>query len=253
MRQTGQSRVGTPMRWPDVPGMAAWLDFLCPPRCVFCQAEQAFGQPPICRPCATAMSAGAARCTACGRPAHGSARCRGRVAAEGVVVLSDYADEVRAAVLKAKRPGGEAVAAGLGSLLVAKHRERLEGWRIDAVVPVPMHWLRRITRGASAADTIAAAVARGLGLPSRRMLGRWRATRRQNACAVGERPANVRGAFRARGRPAGRRLLLVDDVSTTGATLAECRRVLVEAGAAAVYAAVIARADRRPEDDSDDL
>lgn len=241
------------MRWPDVPGMAAWLDFLCPPRCAFCRDERAAGRPPICGRCAAVLSAGTARCTVCGRPAHGTASCPWRSPTAGVVVLSDYADDVRAAVLQAKRPGGEPVAAALGSLLVAKHLGSLEGWQLDAVVPVPMHWLRRIARGTSAADTIAAAVAHGLGLPRRRLLGRCRATRRQNACAVGERPANVRGAFRARGHPAGRRLLLVDDVCTTGATLAECGRVLVEAGAAAVYAAVIARADGRPGDDSDAL
>jgi len=239
------------MRWPGMPGLAPWLDFLCPPRCVFCRAEPASGHPPICRRCAATMSAGGPRCPACGRPAHGDTRCRRRFPAGGLVVLADYADEARTAILEAKRPAGEPVAAGLGRLLVEKHRAILDEWRLHAVVPVPMHWLRRMSRGTSAADTIATAVARGLGLPRRRLLRRRRATRRQNELVVGERPANVRGAFAARGRPAGLRILLVDDVSTTGATLAECGRVLVEAGAAAVYAAVIARADGWPGDDAD--
>jgi len=239
------------MQWPDVPGLAAWLDFLCPPRCVFCDTEPASGTPPVCLRCAATITAGSPRCTACGRPVHGAKRCPGRFPGGGIVVLSDYADEVRTAILKAKRPAGEPLAAALGGLLVTKHRATLEAWRLDAAVPVPMHWLRRMTRGTSAADTIATAVARGLGLPLRRLLRRRRATRRQNELAIEDRPGNVRRAFGIRGRPAGLRLLLVDDVSTTGATLAECGRVLVEAGAAAVYAAVIARADGRPVDDPD--
>lgn len=239
------------MRWPDVPGLAPWFDFLCPPRCVFCGTEPADGRPPLCRRCMAVMSAGSLRCTSCGRPVHEATGCVHPLPSGEIVVLSDYADEVRTAILKAKRPAGEPAAAGLGRLLVTKHRARLEAWRLDAVVPVPMHWTRRLARGTSAADTIAAAVARGLGIPRRRLLVRRRATRRQNELPVGERRANVRGAFRPRGRPAGRRLLLIDDVSTTGATLAACAGVLVEAGAAAVYAAVIARADGRPPGDPD--
>jgi predicted amidophosphoribosyltransferase len=105
-----------------------------------------------------------------------------------------------------------------------------------------------MVRGTSAADEIATGIARTLGIPRRRLLRRRRATPRQNEVPADGRQANVRGAFRPRGRPAGRRLLLVDDVCTTGATLAECRRILVEAGASAVYAAVIARADGRQPD-----
>jgi predicted amidophosphoribosyltransferase len=66
----------------------------------------------------------------------------------------------------------------------------------------------------------------------------------QNELPFDDRRGNVRGAFVASRRTAGRRILLVDDVTTTGATLAECRQALVEAGASAVYAAVVARADR---------
>jgi predicted amidophosphoribosyltransferase len=66
----------------------------------------------------------------------------------------------------------------------------------------------------------------------------------QNELPVDERWGNVRGAFRVRAAVKGRRILLVDDVTTTGATLADCRRALVEAGASAVYAGVIARAAR---------
>jgi ComF family protein len=237
------------MAWSDLPGLAALLDLLCPPRCAFCGADTVRdGTSVACGACTALLSRDSPRCGTCGEPltaAGMGCRCRGRCRDwDGVVVLASYADEVREHVLRAKRPSGEGVAGGLANLLVGKHRPTLEAWRIDVVVPVPMHWRRRASRGTSAADQLARGVAAALGSPCRRLLRRRLATRMQNELPPEERPANVRDAFLARGRVAGRRVLLVDDVTTTGATLAACRRTLVEAGAAAVYAAVVARADR---------
>ena len=87
-----------------------------------------------------------------------------------------------------------------------------------------------------------------LGLPWSRPLVRCRATRMQNELPINDRPRNVQGAFRVRRRLDGERLLLVDDVVTTGATLSECCRALQNAGAATVDAAVLARADRNSAD-----
>ena len=239
------------MAWSKLPGIGAILDLLCPPRCIFCGVEWTGATPsgPVtCDTCATALARDCPRCGVCGEPtADGGecVRCRGgRGRWDGVAVLAAYSEETRPLVLRAKRPGGEAVAAGLADLLVGKHRETLEGWRIGVVVPVPMHWLRRAVRGAGAADELARGVAAALGLPFRRMLRRIRRTPMQNELPFEDRRKNVAGAFRAVGPVTGRRILLVDDVTTTGSTLAACRRALVEAGATAVYAAVVARADR---------
>ncbi len=239
------------MAWSDLPGIAAIVDLLVPPRCVFCAAEAdeaGRGGVVVCPACAAALSRDAERCPACGEPAAtGGApcdRCARRRRGDGIVVLAAYGDEVRVPVLRAKRPGGEGVAAGLAALLVAKHVDQLRSWAPDVVTAVPMHWLRRLGRGTSSASEIARGVARGLGLPLRRLLVRRRWTKMQNELPFEERGANLRGAFRVTAAVAGRRVLLVDDVTTSGSTLAECRRVLVEAGASAVYAAVVARADR---------
>ncbi len=224
------------------------LDLLCPPRCVFCRrdvADSPAGPGIVCDDCRRQLSCDVPRCPACGSPAATACRrCRGRCRDwDGLAVLSGYADDVRDAVLAAKRPGGEPVAAGLASLLVERHRERLTGWSIDAVVPVPMHWTRRLVRGTSAADSLARGVASALGPPCRPLLVRTRSTRMQNELPTSERRANVQTAFRGIRAAAGRRLLLVDDVTTTGGTLAACRAALVAAGARAVFAAVVARAD----------
>lgn len=224
------------------------LDLLCPPRCVFCRsdvAEPVAGPAVVCDGCRRRLCCDVDRCPTCGSPTTAAAACRGGRCRgfDGLVVLSSYADDVRRAVLATKRPGGEPTAAGLAGLLVERHRERLSGWRIDLVVPVPMHWMRRLARGANAAHSLAQGVASALALPCRPVLVRSRFTRMQNSLPPAERRANVDRAFRTVAAVAGRRVLLVDDVTTTGGTLTACRKALLAAGAGAVYAAAVARAD----------
>jgi len=121
----------------------------------------------------------------------------------------------------------------------------MEGFpQVEAIVSVPTHWKRRIDRPFHAADNIASSVAKNMDLPFARVLKRVRAGPHQIGLTHAERIRNVSGAFALRrGVELHKaRVLLIDDVRTTGATLNECAKVLRHAGAAEVYAAVLATA-----------
>lgn len=123
-------------------------------------------------------------------------------------------------------------------------RAGLEPPAADLVAPVPLHWRRRLARGFDQAEGIARPLADALGVPWARALRRVRATPAQTRQTAGRgRRRNLRGAFRARRHApiAGRRVLLIDDVVTTGATLEAAARALRRAGARRVEALVAAR------------
>ncbi len=119
--------------------------------------------------------------------------------------------------------------------------------RFDAVVPMPLHWRRRFQRGFNQAEALAKDVARRRRIPLLKAVRRIRATRTQTGLTNARRRENVSGAFRAgRGRPLeGLRILLVDDVMTTGATGSACASALKRAGAKSVTLLTLARVDRR--------
>jgi ComF family protein len=116
--------------------------------------------------------------------------------------------------------------------------------RVEAVVPVPTHWRRRMTRTMYPAERLASFVARRLHLPYLAILRRVRHGPHQIGLSYTARVENVRGAFAVRNEVAldNARLLIVDDVKTTGATMNECAKVLRRAGAGEVYSATIVKA-----------
>lgn len=115
----------------------------------------------------------------------------------------------------------------------------------DLIVPVPLHVRRLRSRGFNQALLIAELLSKKWDIPlSRRGLRRIRWTEPQITLSAAEREKNVKGAFQVRKPPeiAGRRVLLVDDVYTTGSTVAECCRTLKKAGADKVFVVTVARA-----------
>ena len=116
----------------------------------------------------------------------------------------------------------------------------------DIVVPVPLYWRRRLQRGFNQSDLLARGLARRTGIPVVNALRRLRPTATQAGLSNRSRRQNMVRAFRSR-NVAGKRILLVDDVMTTGATAASCALALKQAGANRVALLTVARVDRRME------
>ncbi len=217
----------------------AALDLAFPAACSGCGREG----PPLCTTCRPALDA---RLTLPGGTPIG-------LPAELPAPLlqlewcAPFAGPVRAALHDLKYAGERRLAEPLGDA-VARRWARV-GMGAALVVPVPVHAQRERQRGYDQAALIAEVAARRLGLPVARALERGRATVAQFELGRDERAANVDGAFRlraseqgaARESVAGRWILLVDDVVTTGATLAACAFALALAGALAVSAIAVAR------------
>jgi len=116
----------------------------------------------------------------------------------------------------------------------------------DATVPVPLYWIRRLARGFNQSELLARGLARRSGIPVMKALGRVRPTPTQAGLSNSARRLNVAKAFRSRD-VRGKRILLIDDVMTTGATAAACASALKQAGARRVALLTVARVDRRME------
>src|SRR6266508_3926100 len=121
---------------------------------------------------------------------------------------------------------------------------RLRGCRLDLIVPVPLHPTRQRERGFNQASLLAELLSAQVSIQSRPALERIRYTITQTALDRAERMENLHNAFRLRKNMdvRGLRVLLIDDVLTTGSTLSECARILKRAGAISVHAATAARA-----------
>ena len=122
--------------------------------------------------------------------------------------------------------------------------ERLSGLRFDVIVPVPLHPTRQRERGFNQASLLAELLSARMSIPCKPVLERIRYTTTQTALDRAERMENLHNAFRLRRKAnvRGLRVLLIDDILTTGSTLSECARVLKRAKANSVYAATAARA-----------
>lgn len=197
------------------------LEALIPRRCAACDAPCAAGD--LCRPCRDTLED----------------------APEGALALAPFAygGALAEAVRHAKFRPDERPARALSSLFC---HAVLDRWpelrsRVDVVTWVPLHARRLRSRGFDLSALIAASLARELGVPCRSLL---RCARHDpplsRGADVGERARRVHGRYRAVGTAEGSRVLLIDDVVTTGATLAEATLVLEQAGAAEVVPMALA-------------
>ncbi len=241
----------------------ALLDLVFPPFCPVCRAAlEDDRRDPLCGACWAALPRIAPPwCRRCGGPTPAlpsaarppdrldagplCAACRRRAPAFAYARAAvRYEDTAREALHAFKFGGHRALAGPLADLVVSALAAGWPAGAPDLLVPVPLHPRRKRTRGFNQAHLIARRLGRAWGCPVRPdVLARVTETEPQTALDSAARLANVRGAFRLR-RPeavAGRHVLLVDDILTTGATASACARALEAGGPRIVGLVAVAR------------
>jgi ComF family protein len=234
-------------------GLGAIASLLYPPVCAICSTMVAPGEylcdeceakatrivPPFCAACSEPFEGAITSAFTCANCAHRTIHFDAAVAAyrsRGIVrrIIHDfkYGRQIHLRHLV-----GRWLCAALDDL-------RLRGRRFDLIIPVPLHPTRKRERGFNQASLLAELLSEQISIPSKPLLERIRCTTTQTALDRAERMENLHKAFRLRKNANVRdlRVLLIDDVLTTGSTLSECARVLKGAGAISVHAATAARA-----------
>ena len=238
-----------------------WTGWLLPPRCVLCRRP---GQPPaydLCADCESEIPVVPDPCRRCGLPRDGEegeegeeggcARCRAlKLPYSRCLAPWVYEFPVTQLVQALKYEGALANARVFGTRLVAQAlREQADDpWPDEAlVVPVPLHPSRLVERGFNQSHEIARIVSRALDLQlAGPGLRRIRGTAPQVGLSRQQRAGNLSGAFVADpSLVAGRHIVLIDDVVTTGSTVAAAARALLDAGAFGVVVWALARATQR--------
>ncbi len=226
----------------------ATLDLILPPRCPACSVILHPGEL-FCEVCESALEPIVVACPRCGVPAAHPAPCasclRSPPPFEAARALLIYGGPLASALQRVKYSAASQGCHPLGRLLGGALRP--EEVSCELLVPVPLHPRRLRERGYNQAALLARALLARAPAPRPRLelraLARCRATASQAGLEREARLQNVRGAFRADpARVAGRSVLLLDDVLTTGATAAACAEALLEAGARRVRVLALARA-----------
>ncbi len=216
--------------------MSVWeqlLNLLFPPKCPFCR--RILDSPGVCDTCRKELPWTEEHEAV--REGTDSLRCAAPLWYEG---------KVREAILRLKFYGAAATAETLGALMAQCAAEHLSG-EFDLVTWVPVSRKRRWKRGYDQAELLARAVCRAWGVKPVALLRKTMNNPAQSGLKEdAARRANVLGVYEMRpgAEVSGRRVLLIDDVCTTGATLTECSKALREAGADAVVCACVAHARR---------
>lgn len=204
------------------------LDLLFPPKCPFC--ARVLDRPGVCGKCGTSLPWTEEADSLWELP--GGLRCAAPLW---------YEDMARQGLLRFKFRGAAGAGEALGGLIAQCAAERLSG-EFDTVTWVPVSRRRLRQRGYDQAELLARGACRRWDTAPVRLLEKVRDNPAQSGLTDGAaRRENVRNAYRAAGDCRGRRVLLVDDICTTGSTLGECAAALRSAGAEAVVCAAAAR------------
>jgi ComF family protein len=206
--------------------LSAWLHVLAPQRCAGCDTQVALSQEAFCGACSPLLE-----------PTSGAHR-----PPQPAASLFVYGGPLADAIARLKYAGRTEIARVLAAPLAGA--APLYAGTVDCVLPLPLHVARLRERGFNQSALLSRPVARALGVPlDTSSLVRVRPTREQASLPRDERAENVRGAFSVRRALGGQRVLLIDDVRTTGATLAAAADALERAGCIDVKTLALARAE----------
>jgi competence protein ComFC len=207
--------------------------------CDDCEAKIVRIVPPFCDTCSEPFEGSISTAFSCSNCAHRTIHFEAAVAAyRGRGIVRDVIHEFKYNHQLHLR---HLIATWLRAAL---DDDRLHSQHFDVMVPVPLHPARQRERGFNQASLLSKLLSTQTSIPCRPLLKRIRYTTTQTALDRAERMENLHNAFRLRKNAdvRGLRVLLIDDVLTTGSTLSECARVLKRAGATSVHAATAARA-----------
>lgn len=222
------------------------LDLLFPIACQRCGAEGDY----LCLACQTKIEPPITRCLACGKNSPAGrvhAECKNsRTHLAGLLVAADYREtSIQRLIWHMKYNSVHTAATALSRILAdyLVKADLLDYFAGAAVIPVPLHSRRQKERGYNQAALLAENLARALGLDYRPILKKIRPTKSQTDLSRVARMENVRDSFAASPLPSlgERKILLIDDVATTGATLNECARELKKQSPAEIWGLVVAR------------
>lgn len=233
----------------------AILDAVYPPRCFVCGEWTDRIIDSLCDKCRNGFNRiGHPMCTICGRPFESAPNdhpCGECITDEPYFDMHRtagyYEGTLRDAILKFKFNGRTSLAKSFADMAMDTFESEFSQFEIDSIAPVPLHPKRLRWRGFNQSLLIARRIGKQNNIfIDYESLRRIRQTTPQARLTTAQRLENVKGAF-AVSRPQfveGRNILLVDDVSTTGATLHECSKTLMKSGAAKVYCLTVARGRR---------
>ncbi len=226
------------------------LNFIFPPECIVCENRLAENERYFCTTCRNlADDIRFAVCLECRTEITdlriGCSNCEGTNPISILWACGTFDQFYRPVVHGIKYEGLRPLVSMMSEIIFSRLDETPGSTIIDAIVPVPLHWTRLRERGFNQSEQIADEVGRRLDLPVlAHALKRVKKTLDQTGLSAQARIENMKGAFKIRNADAvaGKRILLIDDVTTTGATLNEAAGELRRAGCRNVYAAVIAMA-----------
>jgi competence protein ComFC len=211
---------------------SALLDLIFPPRCIFCRAV---------------IPSGAQICNKCEKQIlciHSVKYMNVPETGETIscAVPYSYSGQVRQSIIRFKFQNQTQLAAFFAEKIAEEINQNYLNVKFDAVTSVPISAKRRKIRGYNQSELIARTVARRIGLPYEECLTKVTDNHEQHKLSEKERRRNVYGVYRPFGKDklVGKKILLIDDIVTTGATLCECALVLFRSGAQEVACAAIA-------------